>query len=142
MLGRLVTILKIYRDDEHLWKNIFCQVLDGICELQAHNVVHADLHLGNILLDYSTPQLNSKFTCLIHDFGHSIEQDMTFGTVEYTDIEKFTYSISKSVLSDTIKEYAEEIYEMTKSLRPMHMISYEFKLKYEEIPKIKASMST
>lgn len=52
---------------DNVWFSILEQVLNGINIMQQNNVIHYDLHLGNVLLLMK----NDDFTCLIHDFGNS-----------------------------------------------------------------------
>jgi len=99
---------KIIQDD--VWINIFMQVLNGINDLQNNNIIHEDLHLGNVLLLIK----NNNFTCLIHDFGSSKIKDVdNFNWTENDrsfDILKFIDSIlnyhfgNNMVSTDTMSE--------------------------------------
>ena len=73
-----------------VWFNIFEQVLNGINDMQKINIIHKDLHLGNVLL--LTKNLD-EFTCLIHDFGMSEINDNMNKDDRSFDILKFIDTI-------------------------------------------------
>ena len=73
-----------------VWFNIFEQVLNGINDMQKINIIHKDLHLGNVLL--LTKNLD-EFTCLIHDFGMSEINDNMNKDNRSFDILKFIDTI-------------------------------------------------
>jgi len=56
------------------WLKIFDNVLHGIKDLQKHNILHNDLHMGNVLMLNKNLQNSDEIdtTWLIHDFGKSI----------------------------------------------------------------------
>lgn len=70
-----------------VWFNIIEQVLNGIDDMQKLNIIHQDLHLGNVLL----LKKNEDIVCLIHDFGQSnmITRDEWIGEERSFDIKKF-----------------------------------------------------
>jgi len=60
---------------------VILQVLKGIRDLQLHcNIVHNDLHLGNVLLLYNPKKY--KIQILIHDFGRSIKVNKQFNFIQ------------------------------------------------------------
>ena len=73
-----------------VWFNIFEQVLNGINDMQKINIIHNDLHLGNVLLLTKIPD---EFTCLIHDFGMSEINDNMNKDDRSFDILKFIDTI-------------------------------------------------
>jgi hypothetical protein len=54
---------------DNIWLSIIEGVLIGIKDLQTQNIIHKDLHPGNVLVLINTEQ--DTITSLIHDFGHS-----------------------------------------------------------------------
>ncbi len=71
--------LGLYKSEKYIapeiLTKIIIQVLEGIRDLQMLcNIVHNDLHLGNILLLFNPKTEGSnKINILIHDFGRSIK---------------------------------------------------------------------
>jgi hypothetical protein len=53
------------------WFKIFENVLNGIRDLQKHNILHNDLHMGNVLMLNKNESGTLITTWLIHDFGKS-----------------------------------------------------------------------
>lgn len=87
------------------WAVIISYVLEGIRDMQKYlNVVHEDLHQGNVLMMLFEDSKNLYFICLIHDFGKSII--VKDWTKEYrtSDAIKFFESM-KLIASPKIKEY-------------------------------------
>ena len=94
--------------------NILFQVFSGINDLQTKlNLVHYDLHLGNILMLFSKIKDEKYLTCLIHDFGKT--EEITNWTSEYykEDYIKFIDAFCKSDMPDIIKE---KLYKIEKYL--------------------------
>jgi hypothetical protein len=85
---------------------IVLQVLEGIRDLQVYcNIVHNDLHLGNILLLHNPEK---EINIMIHDFGRS-KSIKKFSSINLkTDIRTFLLEIKKYVdtyLDDEIYTY-------------------------------------
>lgn len=85
---------------------IVLQVLEGIRDLQIYcNIVHNDLHLGNILLLYNPEK---EINIMIHDFGRSKSITKLSLINLKTDIRTFLLEIKKYVdiyLDDEIYNY-------------------------------------
>jgi len=108
---------KIIHDD--VWFDIFTQVLNGINDLQNNNIIHEDLHLGNVLLLIK----NNIFTYLIHDFGSSKikdvnnfnwnEDDRSFDILKFIDsILNYKFGngmVSTNVMSEKMKLFTNEL---------------------------------
>ena len=55
-------VLSRMKDDVPSWKRILTTILDSIHILRKWNIIHGDLHCGNVLLEFDG-------TPIIHDFG-------------------------------------------------------------------------
>jgi hypothetical protein len=92
------TDLKNYltkRISKDMLNEIVFQSLEGIRDLQTMcNIVHNDLHLGNILLLFNP---ENKIQILIHDFGRSIKAPFLSLIRKKTDIRTFIIEIKKYV---------------------------------------------
>ena len=101
----LLQFIKENKVTETMCDNILFQVFSGINDLQTKlNLVHYDLHLGNILMLFSKIKDEKYLTCLIHDFGKT--EEITNWTSEYykEDYIKFIYAFCKSDIPHIIKE--------------------------------------
>ena len=108
--GDLLQFIKENEVTETMCDNILFQVFSGINDLQTKlNLVHNDLHLGNILMLFSKIKDEKYLTCLIHDFGKT--EEITNWTSEYykEDYIKFIDAFCKSDMPDIIKEKLSKI---------------------------------
>jgi hypothetical protein len=112
LFGNGKEFVKKYISQEILIK-IIIQVLEGIRDLQMLcNIVHNDLHLGNVLLLFN-PEY--KINILIHDFGRSNKVQNPDGSrkklsniQKKTDILTFLNEIKKYI-SISYEEYEDKI---------------------------------
>jgi serine/threonine protein kinase len=72
------------------------QIIKGIITLQQHNIIHNDLHTGNILIIISNNE--NELLPLIHDFGESvmISSEMTFNE-KIIDINNLIYVLTEEI---------------------------------------------
>jgi len=99
--GDLATFIdEILNKDEILsdsiWFNIIECILKGIKDMQSVNVIHNDLHIGNVLVLIK----NDRITMLIHDFGNSSINDNWNADERTFDILKFLDNIKTYVFSN------------------------------------------
>lgn len=92
---------------------IIGQVFEGIHDLQMLcNIVHNDLHLGNILLLHN-PTSIEKIHILIHDFGRSIKVKGHFSNIQKkTDLYTFLREIRKSISNLEMIEKIQNVIEL------------------------------
>lgn len=97
------------------------QVFKGIRDLQVHyNIIHNDLHLGNILLLYNPKEYGVQV--LIHDFGKSLKVNTLFNSLQKKkDIITFILEIRKlkvREINDKL-DYMLELIEASTSNHPI-----------------------
>ena len=106
---------------------VILQVLKGIRDMQLHcNIVHNDLHLGNVLLLYNPKKY--KIQALIHDFGRSVKINKQFNSIQRKkDIIIFLSSIRELKVSETnskISDVLEILDTSTSNFPILDCISY------------------
>ena len=120
--GDLKQFIENYKSSiiENMYNNIIIQVFLGINDLQEKlNVVHNDLHLGNILMllyegekRRNEGEKETYLTCLIHDFGKSEKISIWTSENRIEDYAKFTDALlTKPEVPHSIKSRLFDLYE-------------------------------
>jgi virulence-associated protein VapD len=85
-----------YNKNESFWISIISHIFEAIKYLNENmNIIHDDLHTGNILLRLSKNETDDCYTYypLIHDFGKSRKNDCWSMYDRITDVGKFLYDL-------------------------------------------------
>lgn len=81
--------------DDNFWLKVIFHVLKGIEYLNENmNILHNDLHTGNILLKIADVESERIFIPLIHDFGKSRKIESWNRDEKLFDVQKFLYDMS------------------------------------------------
>ncbi len=109
-------ICRYYTVNEKIWRFIILNVLKGIkCLNEEKNILHGDLHCGNVLIKVS--EKNQVEIPLIHDFGKSRKCLFDNMSDRVTDAEKFLYDLTLHVdVPKSIKTEIEEILKYISSI--------------------------
>ncbi|ORZ22510.1 kinase-like domain-containing protein [Absidia repens] len=89
---------------EHIVKDIFIQVLEGIEHMHAQGIYHRDIKLENILLKALNDENEDAFDCKVADFGLATRERMSMefgcGSTTYLAPEHFSNDEGDSVDDD------------------------------------------
>ena len=106
-------ILREMKNDVHAWKRILIRLIDSIKKMRELNIIHGDLHCGNVLLEFDG-------TPIIHDFGttrfYSIpktETQLFYG--DTVDFRKLVNALALEVSNNNtaVGKYLRQIAERT-----------------------------